>query len=124
MPTVILVENERDLRDMLSGMLAEHGFTVIASPDVLGVVSEVRGLTEVPGLVLLDRRIAQDAEPELVEWMRSFPRMSDVPVVLFTVHGSLAQDVVPEESLRDAFDADLLLAIVEGICHPGSGGTQ
>ena len=120
MPTVILVENERDLRDILSGILVEHGFTVIVSPDVLGAVAEVRGLTEAPELVLLDRRIAQDAEPELVEWMRSFPHLRDVPVVLFTLHGALAQDVVPAESLRDSFDADLLLAIVEGICHPRS----
>ena len=120
MPTVILVENEREMREMLSGILAEHGFTVIVSPDVLGAIAEVRGLTEAPGLVLLDRRIAQDAEPEVVDLLRSAPGLRDVPVVLFTVHGALAQDVVPPESLRDAFDADLLLAIVEGICHtPG-----
>ena len=120
MPTVILVENEREMRDMLSGILADHGFTVIVAPDVLGAIAEVRGLTEAPGLVLLDRRIAQDAEPEVVDLLRSAPSLRDVPVVLFTVHGALAQDVVPPESLRDAFDADLLLAIVEGICHPPS----
>lgn len=124
MPTVILVENERDLRDMLSGILVEHGFTVIVSPDVLGAVAEVRGLDEAPGLVLLDRRIAQDAEPEVVDLMRSLPHLRDIPIVLFTVHGALAQDVVPAESLREAFDADLLLAIVEGIFHPGSGRPQ
>ena len=119
MPTVILVENERELRDMLSRILAEHGFTVIVSPDVLGAVAAA-GAEEVPGLVLLDRRIAQGAEPDLLDWMRSVPGMRDVPIVVFTVHGSVGQDVVPPESLRDAFDADLLLAIVEGICHPGS----
>jgi two-component system, NtrC family, nitrogen regulation response regulator NtrX len=120
MPTVVLVENERQLREMLSGILEEHGFTVIVSPDVLGAVAAIRERAEAPELVLLDRRVAQGAEPDLLDWMRSIPGMRDVPIVVFTVHGTFGQDVVPPESLRDAFDAELLLAIVEGICHPSS----
>ena len=114
MPTVVLVEDDRDLRNMLSEILAEHGFNVVVSPDVLGAIVGIRELNDAPGVVLLDRRIALGAEHEMIEWIRSMPLLGNVPVVLFTTHGSPAQDVSPSESLRDAFDADLLLAIVQG----------
>jgi DNA-binding response OmpR family regulator len=117
MPTVVLVENDRELRAMLSGMLAEHGFTVVAALDALEAVASTCALDEAPELMLLDRRIAHGAESELIEWMRSLSSLPDVPIVLFTVHGTPAQDVPALESLTDAFDPQLLLAIVEGICH-------
>lgn len=121
MPSVVLVEDDRDLRTMLSEILAEHGFTVIVSPDVLGAIVGTRELNDAPDLILLDRRIALGAEREMSDWIRSMPLLGDVPIVLFSAHGSPAQDVTPWESLREAFDADLLLAIVEGICHTPSG---
>src|SRR5438309_1206488 len=105
MPTVVLVEDDRDLRNMLAEILAEHGFNVVVSPDVLGAIVGIRELNDAPGVVLLDRRIALGAEHEMIEWIRSMPLLGNVPVVLFTTHGSPAQDVSPSESLRDAFDA-------------------
>ncbi|HWE22786.1 MAG TPA: response regulator [Myxococcales bacterium] len=116
MATVILVENDRDLRTILSGILAEHGFTVLVSTDALGAVAIARGLQHAPDLILFDRRIAQGAEQELVAWMRSFAWIGHVPIVLFTAHGFPVQNACPVETLREAFDADLLLAVVEGIC--------
>jgi two-component system nitrogen regulation response regulator NtrX len=117
MPTVVLVEDDRDLRDLLCEILREHGFTVIAVRDALEAVASTREVQDAPALMLLDRRIAQGAESAMIEWVRSFSRLHDLPVVLFSATGSLALDVSSRESLREAFDADLLLAIVEGIFH-------
>jgi CheY-like chemotaxis protein len=121
MPTVVLIEDDRELRELLSEILAEHGFTVIAARDALEAVASTRAIEgAAPNLMLLDRRIAQGVEGAMIEWVRSFPRLQDIPVVLFSAAGSPALDVPARESLRDAFDADLLLAIVEGIFHgPG-----
>jgi CheY-like chemotaxis protein len=117
MPTVVLVENDRDLRQMLSDILAEHGFTVIATRGALEAVATCCTQQDAPTVMLLDRRIAQGAESAMIEWVRSFPRLEDIPVVLFAAEGSPALDISPHECLRDALDPDLLLAIVEGIFH-------
>ena len=91
MPTVILVEDDRDLRVMLAGILREHGFTVVAAIDAVEAVASVRGLDGAPELILVDRRMTLGAENELMEWIGSFARLDDVPIVLFTTHGSPAQ---------------------------------
>jgi DNA-binding response OmpR family regulator len=117
MPTVVLVEDDRDLREMLTEILSEHGFTVIEARDALEAVATSCAEKTAPAVMLLDRRIAQGAESAMIEWVRSFTRLKDIPVVLFAAEGSPALDISPRECLRDALDPDLLLAIVEGIFH-------
>jgi DNA-binding response OmpR family regulator len=83
MPTVVLVENNRELRELLRQILVELGFTVIAASDVLEAVASTREEPVAPALMLLDRRIAQGAEDAMIEWVRSFSPLQDVRVVLF-----------------------------------------
>ena len=73
-------------------------------------------MREAPDLILLDRRLARGAESELIDCIRSRARLHEVPIVLYTVHGSDPAEAPPQESLREAFDAELLLAIVEAVC--------
>jgi hypothetical protein len=40
-----------------------------------------------------------------------------VPVVLFTAHGSGSEEGPRIDDLREAFDAALVLAIVQAICE-------
>jgi len=45
-----------------------------------------------------------------------------VPIVLYTVHGSDSAEASPLAGLGDAFDAELLLAIVEAVCATAPRG--
>jgi hypothetical protein len=49
--------------------------------------------------------------------MRSRSRFRKVPVVLFTAHGSGSEEGPPIDDLKEAFDAALVLAIVQAICE-------
>jgi len=52
----------------------------------------------------------------LIDRFRSRTELQDVPVVLYTVEPSASRSPANED-LRDAFDARLVLAIVEAICN-------
>jgi CheY-like chemotaxis protein len=117
MPKVVLVGSDLRVRTLLFGMLAEHGMSVVAADDAADAITRVNAMGVPPDLVLVDRRIAREGERELIDWMRSRSRFRKVPVVLFTAHGRTEGDA-PIEDLREAFDAGLVLAIVQAICEP------
>ncbi len=48
--------------------------------------------------------------------MRSRSRFRKVPVVFFTAHGGGSEEATSIDDLREAFDAALVLAIVQAIC--------
>jgi CheY-like chemotaxis protein len=113
MTTVLVVTGDRDVRVILARMLAEHGVTALEAEDAVEAIARVGGMDERPDLVLLDRRLARGDEMSLLDSIRSRASLEDVPIVLFTapVGGPDAS-----ESLRDAFDTGLVLAIVDAIC--------
>ena len=115
MPTVVLVGSDLHVRTQLFGLLAEHGMSVVAVDDAADAVARVNAMDAPPDLVLVDRRLAREAERELIDWMRSRSRFRKVPVVLFAAHA--AGSATPIDDLREAFDAALVLAIVQAICE-------
>jgi len=117
MARVVLVGDEGEVRGAIARMLAERSIAVIAADDAADAIARVTAMREAPDLILLDRRLARGAEGELIDSIRSRARLQDVPIVLYTVHGSDPADA--PEALRDAFDAELLLAIVEAVCSTG-----
>jgi CheY-like chemotaxis protein len=117
MPRVVLVGSDLKVRTQLFGLLAEHGISVVAADDAPDAIARVNAMEAPPDLVLVDRRIAREDERELIRWMRSRSRFPKVPVVLFTAHGGGLEGGTSIDDLRDAFDATLVLAIVQAICE-------
>ena len=118
MRRVVVVGNDGDVRGTIAGMLAERDIAVVAADDAADAIARLSAMREAPDLILLDRRLARGAEGELIDRIRSRARLHEVPIVLYTAHGSDSpQGAV--EALRDAFDAELVLAIVEAICARG-----
>lgn len=117
MPRVVLVGNDLQVRTQLFGLLAEHGISVVAADDAADAIARVNAMDAPPDLVLVDRRIAREDERELIHWMRSRSRFPKVAVVLFTAHGGGLEGATSIDDLREAFDAALVLAIVQAICE-------
>jgi len=117
MPRVVLVGSDLQVRTQLFGLLAEHGMSVVAVDDAADAIARVNAMDAPPDLVLVDRRVAREGERELIDWMRSRSRFRKVPVVLFTAHGGGSEEGPPIDDLKEAFDAALVLAIVQAICE-------
>jgi CheY-like chemotaxis protein len=117
MCTVLVVTDDREVRRILAGMLAEQGTTVVEVDDAVEAIARVSGMDKHPDLVLVDRRLARGKEVELLDSIRARASLDDVPIVLFASPAGGAGDPDRGESLRESFDPGLLLAIVHSICR-------
>lgn len=116
MARVVLVGSDGEVRSAVARILLEEKIAVIAADDPADAITRITALDEPPDLVLVDRRLARGREAELIDRFRSRAELQDVPVVLYTVEPAASRGR-PSEDLRDAFDARLVLAIVEAICN-------
>jgi len=114
---MVLVGSDLQVRTQLFGLLAEHGMSVVAADDAADAIARVNAIETAPDLVLVDRRVAREDERELIHWMRSRSRFPKVPVVLFTAHGGGSEGATFINDLKEAFDAALVLAIVQAVCE-------
>jgi len=117
MCTVLVVTDDREVRRILAGMLAEQGTKVVEVDDAVEAIARVGGMDKHPDLVLVDRRLARGKEVDLLDSIRSRASLDDVPIVLFAVPAGGPGHPDPSESLREAFDPVLVLAIVQAICR-------
>ncbi len=67
MPTVLVVTDDREVRGILAGMLAEQGTTVVEVDDAVEAIARIGGMDKRPDLVLVDRRLARGKEVELLD---------------------------------------------------------
>jgi len=116
MARVVLVGSDGEVRNAVARILAEEKILVTTADDPAQAIAGVTRFDGPPDLILVDRRLARGREGELIDRFRSRAELQDVPVVLYTVEPSASRSP-GNEDLRDAFDARLVLAIVEAICN-------
>jgi DNA-binding response OmpR family regulator len=92
-PTVLVVEDDAALRQMLEGVLVQEGFPVLLTASAAGLSELVR--KEQPDVVLLDQIMAPICGVDALRALRSSGER--VPVVMLT-------RVPPEDLLETAVD--------------------
>ncbi len=86
MKTILLVEDEREVRGILAEILQEAGYTVIPSPDAESALSVLLNRTPID-LVITDLRLPGMSGSELVAVLRK--GLPDVPVIMLTAFGTV-----------------------------------
>lgn len=86
MASLLIVEDEADLRDGLAYFLAEQGHSVRATASGAEALGMVR--TEPPDLVILDLMLPDLSGTEVCRQIREEPRTADLPIVILTARGS------------------------------------
>ena len=81
-PTVLVVDDMADARDVLARLLRLGGFKSVTAEDGYSALAAVQA--QPPDLVLLDLTMHGMDGVELLRTLRSDPRYKDLPVVLFT----------------------------------------
>jgi DNA-binding response OmpR family regulator len=79
---VLLAEDDRDIRELISLKLTGAGFSVLAVAD--GAVALATALDVVPDLALLDVMMPSLSGLQVTQAMRADPRTATVPVILLT----------------------------------------
>jgi DNA-binding response OmpR family regulator len=99
--SILVVEDDKEIRDLLSHYLAKEGFAPLPAPDGETAIAKAR--KEKPDLVLLDILLPKADGLEVLRAIRSSPGIEGTPVVMMTAKGSETDRVVGLELGADDY---------------------
>ncbi|WP_373048232.1 response regulator [Vulgatibacter sp.] len=105
--TILVVEDEADIRDSLVEFLEEEGYRVEAAGDGRAALEKLACIGG-PCLVLLDLAMPVMTGAEAWRAMQANPALANIPVIVSTSDPSKAPEGLP--ILKKPFDLDRLLA--------------
>ena len=115
---ILIIEDDPNMRELLSYNLGEVGYTVIEAADGRDGFSKLE--SEPPDLVLCDVMMPHMNGFELRDAMLVEPSLRDIPFIFLTAKSS-AEDQVHglqsgvDEYITKPFDVDVLLARIEAV---------
>jgi DNA-binding response OmpR family regulator len=120
---VLIVEDDPDVRAMLSALLATEGFHAIAAEDGLEALHLLRAVRhrspQTPCLVLLDLKMPRLGGKEFRRAQLDDPTVASVPVAVMSGATDLeqrAEALGAVATLPKPIDCDELLAVVRRYC--------
>ena len=105
---VMIVEDDRDIRDVVTVLLEREGFATIPVADGETAVKLAHG--QPIGLVFLDLVLPDVAGSDVLRRLRADPTTADIPVVAFTALPQLAPKGVTV--LKKPCDLDEIVSLV------------
>lgn len=124
MPTVsiLLVDDDKDLREVLSEALELEGYAVTSAENGLEALKHLRSTVAAlpqPCLILLDLMMpVMDGRAFRDELLKD-PKLMGIPVVLITAGGhQLASTVVANGILHKPLRMETLLKVIRDCCPP------
>jgi CheY-like chemotaxis protein len=116
--TILIVEDDSDLREALSAVLRDEGYTVAMAADGREALDCLRRQSP-PSLILLDLTM-----PVMNGWQfraeqRQDPALSGIPVVVLSAGDRLAEQMVPlgiTDYVRKPIELKQLLRLIERHC--------
>jgi|SRR5579871_2964515 len=117
--SILLVDDDPDLRALLQRQLSQAGYDVIACEDAF-VARDKLG-ERVPDLILVDINMPQVSGVELVAGLREDPALAAIPVIYITAleeNTELAVKTLGFPLLSKPVRARELLALVERQLRP------
>jgi two-component system, chemotaxis family, chemotaxis protein CheY len=93
MKTILLVEDDPDIREVTAEILRESGYAVAEAEDGQGALELLQKMPQVPSLVLLDLSMPVMTGQELLQQLRESERFANLPVVVVSGAGWTHADV-------------------------------
>ena len=118
--TILIVEDDRDIRDVLADILVDEGYHVLLAEDGLEGLQRLRDGPQ-PALILLDLMMPRMDGFQFRDEQRSRPEWRDIPVVLLTAGGDLpdkAHQMGAADALRKPVKLDSLLEMIDRFTPP------
>ncbi len=110
MARVLVVDDERDIRQAMAEILAEEGYQVEAAADGASALAKLRAFQ--PSVVLLDLMMPGMNGWEFREAQKTDPELSKIPVILVSALSPACSSVEGEDYLQKPFNLDDLLSAV------------
>ena len=116
---ILIVDDDRDLREALSEILRDEGYDVAGAADGGEALDRLRRDFHRPALILLDLTMPVMNGWQFREEQRRDPDLSAIPVVVLSAGDHLPEQMGPlgiQEYVRKPIELDHLLAAIERYC--------
>ena len=90
-PCILLIEDDQDMRDLVSGHLEHSGFDVQRADD--GIKGQALALQYTPDLILLDLMLPKVDGLTLCQRLRRDERTAGIPILMLTALGGTKDKV-------------------------------
>jgi two-component system cell cycle response regulator DivK len=114
-PTILVIEDHSDTRELLSILLNRQGYKVILAENGLDGLSKASGTH--PDLIIMDLALPDIDGVEAARRIHEIPKLSQTPI--FVVSGYLTKEIEAEvraagcaEMFSKPFDSDSLLETI------------
>jgi CheY-like chemotaxis protein len=117
--TVLVVDDDGDIRDALSYALEDHDYRAVGAGDGVEALARLRGGGARPCVILLDIMMPVMDGRAFRAAQRRDPDLQEIPVVLLSAHANLHVESAQMEAagyLRKPLALDELLAVVDRLC--------
>ncbi|MEO8537795.1 MAG: phosphate regulon transcriptional regulator PhoB [Betaproteobacteria bacterium] len=101
MPTILVVEDEPAIMELLQFNLADAGYDVVAAADAESAMQQLR--RQLPDLLLLDWMLPGQSGLALARQLRGDPRTRALPIIMVTARGEESDRVAGLESWVDDY---------------------
>jgi CheY-like chemotaxis protein len=119
MVTVLVVDDERDIREAVSEVLKDEGYAVVDARDGAEALDQLRA--HHPAVVLLDLMMPGMNGWEFCAARNREPDLSRIPVIVISALGRVS-GVDAAAFLQKPFELDALVSAVRQYAHEESGG--
>jgi DNA-binding response OmpR family regulator len=126
---ILVVDDERDLIDLISYNLKRHGYDVLTAADGLEALEQASN--EAPDLILLDLMLPGIDGNEVTRRLKADPKTATIPLIMLTAKGEETDIVVgltlgADDYVTKPFSMKVLLARVSSLLRragePSTGG--
>jgi len=101
MPTILIIDDEPDIRDLLSYNLKREGYHVLVAPD--GLTGRDEAFNSAPDLIILDLMLPEIDGLELCRALRAEPKTAAVPVLMLTAKSEELDKIIGLEMGADDY---------------------
>lgn len=122
-PDILVVEDDRAIRDMLNFVLAQHRFNIIESNDAES--AQQRILQKPPNLILLDWMLPGQSGIDFAQQLREDPNTRDIPIIMITAKGEEIDKVSglnsgADDYITKPFSPRELIARIKAVLRRGA----
>ena len=127
-PHIIIVEDERDMAELITMRLKKEGYNVEAVHDGLEGLRKIRSAP--PALVLLDLMLPGMSGTQIATELRADPRTTSIPIIMLTAKSEESDIVVglhvgADDYITKPFSMSVLVARVAAVLRRSrDGGAQ
>jgi CheY-like chemotaxis protein len=119
MATVLIVDDDPDIRNILTEVLSDAGYDVRAEPN--GLMAQRAAVADPPDLILMDIMMPYQDGISTTRRFRDAAETETIPIILLSSSDRMcrvARGALVQEVIGKPFDLDALIDTIQHYCAP------